>query len=65
MITEQTLIELSIDALFELMLFKINQIKLLRSQDADTPTLLAVVDDIMLIQKVIDEKKSSENPAVR
>jgi hypothetical protein len=64
-LTETTLTELPLDALFELMLFKIDQIKLLRAQDADTPTLLAVVDDIMLIQKVIDEKKSSENPAVR
>jgi len=50
-----------LDALFELMLFKIEQIKLLRSQNADTQTLLAVVDDIILIQKVIDDKKS-ENP---
>ena len=57
--------ELTLDALFELMFFKIEQIKLLRSQNADTPTLLAVVDDIMLIQKVIDQKKLSENPTVK
>ena len=63
MITEKTLTELPLDSLFELMLFKIEQIKLLRSQDADNLTLLAVVDDIILIQKVIDEKKS-ENPSL-
>ena len=57
MLTEKTLRELTLDALFELMFFKIEQIKLLRSQNADTPTLLAVVDDIMLIQKIIDDKK--------
>ena len=61
MLIENKLQEFSLDALFELMLFKIEQIKLLRNQDADKPTLLAVVDDIILIQKVIDKKKS-ENP---
>ena len=61
MLIENKLQEFSLDALFELMLFKIEQIKLLRNQDADNPTLLAVVDDIILIQKVIDKKKS-ENP---
>jgi len=61
MLIENKLQEFSLDALFELMLFKIEQIKLLRSQDADNPTLLAVVDDIILIQKVIDKKKY-ENP---
>ncbi len=61
MLIENKLQEFTLDALFELMLFKIEQIKLLRNQDADNPTLLAVVDDIILIQKVIDKKKS-ENP---
>ena len=61
MLRENNLQEFSLDALFELMFFKIEQIKLLRNQDADNTTLLAVVNDIILIQKVIDEKKS-ENP---
>jgi len=64
-LTKTTLTELPLDSLFELMLFKINQIKLLRAQNADTPTLLPVVEDILLIQKVIDEKKPFQNPAVQ
>ena len=65
MLTEKTLIDLPLDSLFELMPFKINQIKLLREQNADNSTLLAVVDDILLIQKVIDEKRPFKNPAVQ
>jgi len=60
MLTENNLQEFSLDALFELMLFKIEQIKLLRNQNADNQTLLQVVEEIMLIQEVINQK--SENP---
>jgi len=56
MLIENQLKELPLDRLFELMRIKIEEIKLLR-QIADHKELLEVVDDIMLIQKVVDEKK--------
>ena len=61
MFRENQLRELSLDALFELMLFKIEEIKLLRRENANNETLLQVVSEIMLIQEAINQKKS-ENP---
>ena len=56
MLIENQLKELPLNRLFELMRIKIEEIKLLR-HIADHKELLEVVDDIMLIQKVVDEKK--------
>ena len=64
MLTENTLLELHLDALFDLMRLNIEEIKLLRRNNADQILLLELVDEIMLIQEVIN-KKNSEGPTVQ
>ena len=63
-LTENTLLELHLDALFDLMRLNIEEIKLLRRNNADQILLLELVDEIMLIQEVIN-KKNSEGPTVQ
>jgi hypothetical protein len=49
--------ELRLDTLFDLLRLKIEELRLLRRKNADHLVLLEVIDEIMLTQKVIDQKK--------